>query len=828
MADPQSSITSTRGGFDEAAFYRRIFAGDVPQSEWMGRARYGALLDLDRVDNAIRAADVGIMWLLADIVRECLQHNPKAQGILGKAIAPLATADYDVTPAEGDGIDKAEAERWATFVRTALAGLRGFRQGLHDLGIGFLDGRAALEVEYATPNARGERLPRSIEWIVPQRLSYGPSRELLIIDRWGDAGLFRRRGPVLDDVPGKFIQFKPRMFGELQEREGLAPRYVFWLIFDRFVWRHRMKLTESFGFPWRIIEQELANTLSGLKLPRADGGEGGSPGDDTDALDYTLAEAQQVVRDGTMVLLPGQKATVTYPPAEVNEFFTQGSEQIMNRLDVLTNHVSIATDAPRANAIVLKSPEDTLFNLRGLLINEAIQTDLVNVLVELNGGPSALPYAPKFQLRTQAPRDRNGEVDRIIKVSAAVPVGRGTLYEASGIRPPNQGEELVTPPAPPGLGDAGGMSGPPAGGAARGAPATSRDEGSSGEATDALRGLLEDADVDDQADAVDAEAETGPAALERWFASGRKVQPRSANGTPEVLVEKGVREASRFAARWIDDMLDDADGSDPAKLYRRLQRAGEQLDIEPFARALERRLLHGLMLGALDADWEMSNEAVIAPASFAFVVPAAAGVADFATMPFGEAIRAFTSRKVLTRRAFDRLVGAAKRQAFTVAGLQRKAMVSLAHDELAKAIEAGDDLRTFSKALNARFESAGWKTLNPSHLETVFRNGVMNGYSDGRRAQMTQPAVLAARPYWQVLGVDDDRTRAPHKKAHGKVLAASDPFWTRAPLPWGHNCRCRSVSRSARDLERLGLAVTIGAQLRGLPDEGWDASGSLL
>ena len=137
-------------------------------------------------------------------------------------------------------------------------------------------------------------------------------------------------------------------------------------------------------------------------------------------------------------------------------------------------------------------------------------------------------------------------------------------------------------------------------------------------------------------------------------------------------------------------------------------------------------------------------------------------------------------------------------------------------------------LRTFSKALGARFDAAGWTRLNPSHVETVFRNGVMGAYADGRKAQMTQPAVLAARPYWQILGVDDARTRKTHGKAHTKVLPASDPFFDRAGPPFGHACRCRTISRSANDLKRLGLTPTIGAALSGLPDEGWDASGSLL
>lgn len=873
MADPSTSIAKTKGGFDQAALMKRIFSGVVPYEEWAARVRHGAALDLERIDAAIRMADCGIMWPLTDMSREALALNPKAQGIAAKAVLPLANSDWDLTPAEGDGINKAEAERIATFTRAAITGIRNFEQARLDLAWAYYDGRAALETIYAPRNFKGETWPRSLEWIVPQRLSYGPSRELIVVDRWGDYGQFVKRGPALRDVPGKFIEFTPRMFADLQEREGLAPRFIYWLFFDRFVWRHRLKLTESFGFPWRIIEQVLANTLAGMKLPRADGGEGGAPNDDGDALDYTLAEAEAVTKDGVMVLLPGQKATIEYPPAEVNEFFTQGSDKILERLEYLALFKSITPDAPRANAIVLKSDEDVLIEFRAKLEDAAIQQGLVNVIVELNFGASALPLAPKYQSRNKQDRDRDKEVDRVLKVAAAVPVGAGVIYEASGYRPPNDGEAVIqtTPLTPSGseaitrvdegrrkLGQppVGGEEGqrwiaehaatfsafgtaageqaakggdpPPDPNAPPGAapPALPQGEGSSSDAVGALRELLEDADEDAQADAVDSETDL-LGRLTRWFAGSRKVQPSSVNGSPEVLVEKGVREGARLIEPWLDDMLEEADGADPGKVYKRLQRAGMAVDIEPLARAFERRILHGLMLGGLDADWEMSNEVVIAVPQFA-VVPAAAGVADFVAMPFGEAVKAFASRKVVTKRTFDRLLGAAKKKAFTIAGLERKAMVSLAHDELSKAIESGDDLRNFSKALNARFEEAGWKRLNPSHVETVFRNGVMGGYSDGRRAQMTQSAVIAARPYWQVFGVDDSRTRPTHKAAHGKVLAATDPFWDRAPLPWGHNCRDRAVSRSAADLRRLGLSVTIGAQLRGLPDEGWDASGSML
>ena len=156
-------------------------------------------------------------------------------------------------------------------------------------------------------------------------------------------------------------------------------------------------------------------------------------------------------------------------------------------------------------------------------------------------------------------------------------------------------------------------------------------------------------------------------------------------------------------------------------------------------------------------------------------------------------------------------------------------MLKTAHAELTRALEQGSDLRDFKAALDARFDSAGWTRLNASHVEVVFRNASMGAYGSGRAVEMRQAAVLAARPFWQIVGVRDDRTRPTHRAAQGKVLRADDPFWQRVGSPgWGHNCRCRVVSRSQRDLQRLGLGVVSGASITGLPDPGWDAHESAL
>ncbi len=907
MADVSTSLRDTAGGIDLGALLKTIHAGQVPYSEWAMRIRHGAELDVRRIDSTLRAADVGIMWPLGDMAREAIALNPKAQSLLGRAFMPIAAADYDLTQAEGDGINANDARRIAVHIRAMVDGIPDFRQALLDLCFGYFDGRAALEKQIEMrpsgpgrgafvggggPGGSHEFWPRKLDWLIPQTLSYGPSRELIYVVRWGDFGQFIRRGPALCDVPGKYLEFTPRMFGDLQEREGLAPRYLFWLLFDRVGWRQREIVAERFGVPWLLIEQDIAKTLAGMKLglpTRQDGGEAGAVAGDSKVLEYTETEAKNVQQDGIWIGLPGQKLIASWPPDSVREFFSQGSDQILDRLSYLTVHNGFGEDGQRATEVVKRVPEELLLDFRGSRVAEVIQRGLVNVLVELNYGADALPLAPKFQLRTQPPRDRDKEVDRILKVATAVPVAVGSLYEAAGIRAPNKGEDVVSAVAltpsgteaitrvdegrrKNGLPPVGGVDGErwiveqnatysafgmakgesigAEGAAPLGAPAMPRDDGGGQDTTGALRDLVESADEDDQRAAAEDEVD-GAARMARWFAAeGRKVQPRSANGTPETLVERGVREGARFTSSWADELADAADGSSEVKIYRALQRAAAGLDLEAFTRALERRLVHGAMLGGTDANYEMHNDVVIQPAHFdvrsshglpgtgraVFVapplvvpgVPAASGIADFATMPFGEAIKSFVSKKILPRRSFDRLAAAAKRKAFTVAGLARRDMLTTAHDELTKAMQDGDDLRAFSKRLGERFDAAGWTRLNPSHVEVVFRNNVMGAYSSGRREQMNQPAVLAARPYRLLLGVDDSRTRVPHRQAHGKVLSANDAFLERAPVPWGHQCRCREVSQSAADLKRKGLTVTIGASLRGLPDEGWDSGASSL
>jgi SPP1 gp7 family putative phage head morphogenesis protein len=325
-------------------------------------------------------------------------------------------------------------------------------------------------------------------------------------------------------------------------------------------------------------------------------------------------------------------------------------------------------------------------------------------------------------------------------------------------------------------------------------------------------------------------------------------QPDDANGSVEDLVERGVGDTAAITGAWADAIAEAVhDRTTPGSVLTVL--GGLELDLTPFARIVERELVQGAMLGALDSEWERTHDEELAPARFAEHVPgtitvrfAAAAEGAFSSLPYADAVRIFNEKQVLPKAAFDALEKGARRTAFTVARMASADMLNTTKDELARVlnesrrksfqqpdgtwVNPGPNLRDFRRFAKERLESAGWTPANKSHVETIYRTNVVGGYASGRFVEQRKPEVLALLPYWQIRGVNDSRARPTHKAAFGIVLPADSPFWLHAYPPFGYNCRCRVISRSKRWVEREG--VRIGPVPQHLPDPGFDSGTSRL
>ncbi|GAB6100427.1 hypothetical protein JCM16358_23060 [Halanaerocella petrolearia] len=211
-------------------------------------------------------------------------------------------------------------------------------------------------------------------------------------------------------------------------------------------------------------------------------------------------------------------------------------------------------------------------------------------------------------------------------------------------------------------------------------------------------------------------------------------------------------------------------------------------------------------------------------------------IKDLVTMPFEEAIEAFSKTVALTPEQYNLLTAECKNKAFTVAGVSKLDILNDVWNELNKVMEEGTPLREFQKNVDSLFAKKGWsKEERPKayRIENIYRTNIQKNFSAGRFKQQTDPEVVKNRPYWEYDAINDNKTRPSHKQLDGVVKRYDDPFWDTYYPPNGFQCRCGVRSRSARDLERRGLEVTEeiprmpSSGKKVAPDKGWATNPAL-
>lgn len=962
------------------------FGSRIPRDEqW--RTYYGRSLDMQRIEHALRNAMCGYMRPLTDISRETVAMDGHLSALLQKRLNRVAALDWDVQPATGPGVDTEKADKYATFVRWQLELIPNFRERLMDLAWGTFDGRAASEIEWESTGRQW--WARDLHWIHPRRLSFGPHRDIRVIDSWRDTGGFQNVGFPIEQVPHKFIVYRPRIFGDYQEREGLAPPSLYWSFFCRFGTRERLSLLELFGKPWRIIMPPEGGPVNTESM--------------NSAYNVMLNMSGQTVAR----MPPGFKVQVEQPQKGAGDVHDQAIDHAMKVLSKLylgstgtTDAVSTGLGSSIGDAHL--SEEDLLIASDARRIGEAIESQLTDSIVAVNFGPLEVRHAPRFFLRTEPPMDREKEATRIQKaldigIEVALEEAREKLgvrelkddepYLKKVLRPVEYGmvqqpaaPEIVYPigtsPSPgeiadapfiaqdPNLPDGGGGSPPgappspgalPPGGAPPalppGAPVGTSSAGIEDDAaanlatkmtelgiarcehghsnrcricgiervrdvevneagetlwpikwrpipsaravapelaanaawrvllfarmeqqgvalTAADREHFEDAPVEElrhmvttlngapsatvelvENDNDDEDTEPDGAGDPSWHTLASRViceagehgehiclaeQPSTVFGSPDSVVRRGVRDALSVTAKLSAALVEAVSDKSTAKGIRAaIDAAAKRFGEDELAEVIESELLHGCMLGALDADFEMEENTRIEVESFS-AMHAQIMLVDpfrdtgFAERPLKDAIRSFLEREVVSEKEFASMESAARRRSFSVARMANKEMVRTVKRELTRQLAVGADLREFGKHAAERFKSAGWVPANSSHVETIFRTNVLGAYNGGRVRQMTQPEVLDARPFWQILTANDGppRQRYTHRAVHGVVLRAGDPWWKGASPPFGYNCRCRIRSLS---LKQGAPKVMEGTSLRDLPDPGFaSGTGTLL
>lgn len=170
------------------------------------------------------------------------------------------------------------------------------------------------------------------------------------------------------------------------------------------------------------------------------------------------------------------------------------------------------------------------------------------------------------------------------------------------------------------------------------------------------------------------------------------------------------------------------------------------------------------------------------------------------------AVAWFRERVPMTDDQFSDLDDESHATAFTVAGVAQLDLVEDVWSALDRAIANGETLEDFQARVGDRLASA-WGSEQPWRLETIYRTVTASAYNAGRYAQMTEPAVKQARPFWRFSDIQDARESDICREAGGTVLPADHSWWNSHYPPLHHQCRSHVVTLSSDEAQDEGVAA---------------------
>lgn len=171
----------------------------------------------------------------------------------------------------------------------------------------------------------------------------------------------------------------------------------------------------------------------------------------------------------------------------------------------------------------------------------------------------------------------------------------------------------------------------------------------------------------------------------------------------------------------------------------------------------------------------------------------------FLSLHWQDAIDYFRERGLMRERELARLVKDKAAESAAAREAVLKAVQERTYAALDTVIAEGQSFRDFSKAIAANDPREPMSVADRAYLETaVFRTNVMDAYGAGRQRALSNPIVVAARPYRALRNAGDTRVRAEHNIV--LVWMADGPM-ANLRSPFGYGCRCACIALKEWDGE---------------------------
>lgn len=386
--------------------------------------RIGGNITPGAINQVLSEADAGRPARLVDLTHECRQRDSHLQAILQVRELAMQALAWDVVPPEGA---LKRDRKVANFCKDALAAMSGFPELVaHLTGESSLFGYAYSETMWAKYGAA--IVPVLAKPISSRRFIFTQSEGRLVFTQSPQAivGI-----DLIAEYPGKFIQVRRRINGDVPAREGLCRTLVWGALFRNWSTADWLKLAEGFWKPWRTAKftkpdpqpedvNRLKQVLTGMlasgvavvpdfadldvhwpQFPPT--GSAGSP--HAELLGYMAREMSKAVLGGTDTVEPGNNGA-------------RASTEVRNE---------VRKDIRNADALALAAE---------------IKRHLLAPMVQMNFGDGAT--VPEFQFLTEDPADiAKFSLSMLNLRNAGLKIPASYVYDQTGMSPPKADEELL-------------------------------------------------------------------------------------------------------------------------------------------------------------------------------------------------------------------------------------------------------------------------------------------------------------------------------------------------------------------------------------------------
>jgi hypothetical protein len=191
--------------------------------------------------------------------------------------------------------------------------------------------------------------------------------------------------------------------------------------------------------------------------------------------------------------------------------------------------------------------------------------------------------------------------------------------------------------------------------------------------------------------------------------------------------------------------------------------------------------------------------------------------------PFPEQLAFFQKKVALPTGAWDDLKKAQHDHAVVVVGAMKADLLADLRDQITMMLAEGQGIGEFRKGFAEIVARNGWEGWTGSDTKAgrtwrtrvIYQTNVATSYAAGRWAQLNDPDLIKARPFWRYMHADGVANPRPLHLAWGQsrlTLPYDHPYWQTHYPPNGFGCHCYVIAVRG---PKPGDAT--------VPPVGWDA-----